>query len=412
MNSKILLAAALLPIVVRMGAFAADLNFSYANKGTDLVFRPTQSTNVELSRAASAPWESAPPVPGAGVYDEEKWAVVYKFARVDIPAGVTVTFKNHPSRAPVVWLVDGDVTIAGNISVSAQSQTDPEQIGEPGPGGFRGGLESHPGLDDMGDGLGPGGGKQFGGGSYGTVSAPGPFGGNGPAAIGVYGNSRIVPLVGGSGAGGHGDEGGSGGGALLILARRNLDLDGAIDANGGCCSIGGSGGAVRLIAGQVTGAGRISALGYVRIPNGGYGFSGDGRIRLETLDPKASFLTRPEAVFVPPDLPIQIWPGTADPWASIVSVGGQSVRNDPRAEWRNGIEADLLLKSTGNVEVLVRCRNVPKSGRVLVRGVPKRGPSRMEKAEYESGDLVESLWKAKVPLGAGYSIFQAYAFTE
>lgn len=380
--------------------------------GSDGPFAPTTNIEVDLGAAETGSWNGVNRSPGKGVYDAEQWAVVYRFSTVNVPANVAVTFKNHSSRAPVVWLVDGDVTIAGSISVSAQSQTDPEQVGEPGPGGFRGGLDHHPGLPDAGDGLGPGGGKEFGGGSYATTVSPGGFGNRGPAALNTYGSARIVPLIGGSGSGGHtGGGGGSGGGAILIAARGTLNLAGSIEANGGCCSIGGSGGAVRLIARKMTGAGRITALGYINF-RGEYGVPGDGRIRLETVDAKAGYLTRPEAIFVSPDQPLGIWPDTMDPRASIDSVAGQTMPRDPRAEWRNGIAADLILNSTGDVDVKVRCNNISKSGRVMVRSVPKRGTSRMYVAEYESGDEVESIWKAKLPLGVGYAVLQAYAFTE
>src|ERR1051325_5230274 len=81
--------------------------------GSDEAFTPTDNVVVDLSQAVTGTWdannhENA----GKGIYDPAKWAVVFKYSSVNIPAGKTVTFKNHPSRAPVVWLVTGDVTVA------------------------------------------------------------------------------------------------------------------------------------------------------------------------------------------------------------------------------------------------------------------------------------------------------------
>ena len=35
----------------------------------------------------------------------------------------TVTFKNHPTYVPVVWLVQGNVSIAGTLRLSGQNGT-------------------------------------------------------------------------------------------------------------------------------------------------------------------------------------------------------------------------------------------------------------------------------------------------
>lgn len=86
--------------------------------GSDGAFSPVASVQVDLTLAdTQANWETAAnPNPGEGVYDPNRWAVVYRFSSVNIPAGVTVTFRNYAARAPVVWLVSGSVTIAGTIS--------------------------------------------------------------------------------------------------------------------------------------------------------------------------------------------------------------------------------------------------------------------------------------------------------
>ena len=84
--------------------------------GSDGIFAPTTSVEIDLSQATTGAWDASnAATPGKGRYDATKWAIVFKYNTVSIPAGVTVTFKNHPSRAPVVWLVSGNVTIAGTV---------------------------------------------------------------------------------------------------------------------------------------------------------------------------------------------------------------------------------------------------------------------------------------------------------
>lgn len=121
---------------------------------------------------------------------------------------------HQPTRAPVVWLVSGDVTINGTVSVNGARGAAPPALAEPGPGGFRGGMGYDSGGVRTGSGLGPGGGafdsdEGFGG-SYGAQSPRGPS---------TYGNPSLVPLLGGSSGGGNGNHhSGGGGGALLISA--------------------------------------------------------------------------------------------------------------------------------------------------------------------------------------------------
>jgi plastocyanin len=82
--------------------------------GSDGVFAPTTDIVISLAEAVDGTWNvNNSANAGKGVYDADKWAVVFKYSSVNIPAGVTVRFLNHRSRAPVVWLVQGNVTIDG-----------------------------------------------------------------------------------------------------------------------------------------------------------------------------------------------------------------------------------------------------------------------------------------------------------
>jgi hypothetical protein len=214
---------------------------------------------------------------------------IFNFTTVNIPAGVTVTFKRNTANTPVVILASGNVTIAGSINVSGGSAPSVGAIGDGvtgddgvnglgGPGGFdggRGGLGATNPYDPNslpqltvrnrgGSGLGPGGGESGytifycgttsprtwtrggRGGGFALASAGiGTFddcGSQGPAqgGGGTYGSDQALPLIGGSGGGGGGGGrsspgagGGGGGGALLIAASGTVSITGSVLANGG-----------------------------------------------------------------------------------------------------------------------------------------------------------------------------------
>lgn len=256
--------------------------------GADGAFNPTVSQSVQL--------------PDSGVFN---------YTSVNIPAGVTITYKKNAANTPVTLLASGDVTIAGTINVGATAPADANDISGPGlggPGGYNGGRGGQAGGDagnwvngsggpNIGRaGVGPGGGAPGtvikpnptwnattagpgGGGSYSAASAG--VGSYCPATPGAtYGNVNMLPLVGGSGGGGGaggsvlpGTGGGGGGGAILIAASGTISVTGSILADGGlpvsatttngrgARGGGGSGGAIRLIATTISGNGTISAAG-------------------------------------------------------------------------------------------------------------------------------------------------------
>lgn len=167
--------------------------------GSDGVLNITVNTEIDLTQAVTGVWDQNNTADaGKGVYDPAKWAVVFKYSSVNVAAGATVTFKNHASRAPVMWLVNGGVTIAGIVSLNGQDFQFAPNLSEPGPGGFRGGTASYLSTPRGGAGFGPGGGLQFNNdrglaGAYGTgvVNSGAP-----------YGNPSLIPLLGGSGGAG------------------------------------------------------------------------------------------------------------------------------------------------------------------------------------------------------------------
>lgn len=328
---------------------------------------------------------------------------ILNYTTVDIPTGVTVTFKRNAANTPVYMLAAGDVNIAGIISVSgnAGSTTD---VGRGGPGGFDGGFGGGSGLRG-GTGQGPGGGgggtSSGAGGGYGTagVNAGGGAGG------GDYGNVRTLPLIGGSGGGGGGGNtyrnGGGGGGAVLVASSGIINVTGAITARGGAgvdssweaggC---GSGGAIKLVANTIAGNGTISATG------GGINYGGNGglgRIRLEastinrtaSTDPAYSY-GEPGNIFVP-----------NPPSLSITSVAGSAVPANPTGAYN---QPDIMLPSTtvNPVAVEISGTNIPVGTTVKVWVLPQYGTATSIDTTL-SGTEQSSTGTASVELSTTYS---------
>lgn len=88
--------------------------------GSDGALNITQDSVIDSSKATTGKWDDNNSAnAGNGVYDPEKWAVVFKYTSVNVLAGKKLTFKNHATRAPVVWLVSGNVTIGGTVDLAA-----------------------------------------------------------------------------------------------------------------------------------------------------------------------------------------------------------------------------------------------------------------------------------------------------
>lgn len=334
---------------------------------------------------------------------------ILNYTTVNIPSGVTVTFKKNTSNTPVYILATGDVTVAGTINLNgiAGNILTP---GKGGTGGFDGGVGAAV-ASCGGRGLGPGGGNPgtFGtsygygsGGGGGGFSANGANGGQigsgeytrGGGGGQTYGNANNFPLIGGSGGGGGcgsnsyiGGSGGGGGGAILIASSGTINVTGSITANGGagasygwCCWTynggggGGSAGAIRLVADVIKGEGTISANvgiggtgGYSSYANGGTGGAGRIRIEANTLlrgsntSPPYTFYAHPVAVFpaVPPSL-------------KITKVGGINV---PAIATGAYSTPDIVLPvgAVNPMDVLVEAANIPIGTIVTVVATPEYG---------------------------------------
>lgn len=376
------------------GALTAHAQLTIPSDGSDGAFNPSANVEIDLGLATTALWTA--PGSGNGVYDAEKWAVVFKYSSVNIPAGVKVTFKNHPTYAPVVWLVQGNVTIAGELNLDGKSGGAAGSIealipAEPGPGGFRGGAT---GPSGSGHGYGPGG------------SGAGQV--NGARYDSVYGNPQIIPLVGGSGGAiaALGSRAGSaGGGAIAICSSNNVSISGMIRSTSPGSNdyfgngVRGSGGALRLIANQVSGVGQIKCLDD--------GAGNGGRIRIETNTLAPTLQTFPETIGVPPGNPPVIWPAANAPTAKVISVDAVNAPVDPRAPLVAG--ADVAIQNSNQVNILIQTQNFPIEGVVQLNITPKFGSRTTLNATRLSGDITSAIWRVQTILPQGFVTLQARA---
>ncbi len=396
--------------------------------GSDGNFVPLSNTQIDLSLAVPRDWDVPSPVAGRGVYDPIKWAVVFKYASVNIPVGVTVTFKNHPSGAPVVWLVQDSVVVNGTVSLNGADGHGDGSVAKssaPGPGGFRGGRGKRVASPGSG-GYGPGGASLGNGTSEGSGAGYATQGRSGNSGFGTpgqtYGNAGLIPLIGGSGgAGGESitgnidaGGGGAGGGAILIAAPNLIRIDGTLRANGGFgagnwTGGGASGGAIRLIADMVIGDGSLQAFGAA--PNSNAGAGGNGRIRIEANAITLTGGGDPVYTSTAPGATAVLWTSPNVPSVRILSLGGQAIPTDPRASL-DVPGADVTVPNQGSQLVTIEAENVPIDWALVVRMVPPQGQDMTAQAAYVSGDESLSIWQATLPLPAGFTVLQARAYQQ
>ncbi len=412
-------------VAALMSAAVARAGINIPSDGSDGGLYVTNDTVIDLSQAVTGNWDDDNSAnAGKGIYDSNKWAVVFKFANVYVATGATVTFSSHPSRAPVVWLVDGDATIDGPGDLRGEAGRPPPRLTHPGPGGFRGGMLTYSTLDES-PGFGPGGGRRDanlalgtggGGGSYATGETP-------------YGNPSLLPLLGGSGGAAcrvsaPEDGGGAGGGAFLLACRNAISISGVVRANGGAgasqgfngqnFSGGGAGGGIRLVAESLGGNGLAEALGGatggVDGPTYG-GNGGHGRIRIERVVDVASWQVLPSAsvVSLTNNATPLTWLPTHGPTARIVSIGGVDAPLDPRASFGT-YGPDVAIPECTNTPVVVETVNAEQASEVLVRLTPRADGdytvTTAAVAQVVSTDPLVIRWIADVPVNPGFSAVQ------
>ena len=398
--------------------------------GSDGSLTIRTNTVIDLSQAVTDVWDADNSAnAGKGVYDSNKWAIVFKYLDVTVASNANVTFVNHPSRAPVVWLVSGNVRIDGVVNISGGVASVPPANAEPGPGGFRGGTGKYSSGVDAGSGFGLGGGWKFNHPDGWTVAQGGGFGSAGGGQIPPYGNPSLIPLLGGSGGSGstRGQPndpfppigGGAGGGAILVGCRNTVTLDGVIMADGGrgfdnlgtrlAISSAGSGGGIRLVCSSLVGNGTISAVGGAA--DGSREAGGVGRIRIERVSNANSLklVPDPSVVDLVENSTALLWPPAFAPEVRVLSIGNTNAPADPRAGF-GAVGADVTLPLTQNTPILIETKNVEKASQVLVRLTPRYNVKHSEIAatvqSIISNDPLIIRWSAILPVTPGYSAVQ------
>ncbi len=401
MKTNIRQLTTLLALTLMTGAESLFAQLNVPSDGSDGVLNITSNTVIDLSQAVTGTWSDDNTTnSGKGVYDPSKWAVVFKYQSVNIATNCTVTFANHSSHAPVVWLVQSNILIDGYLNLDGRYIVDayPAKLfpTEPGPGGFRGGAFGPLGY---GAGYGPGGGIA-GEPSFGSAYGSG------------YGGPQAIPLLGGSGAGAvnNGDQynapppygdvaGSSGGGAILIAANGLISVNGRVTANdagyyawnwGAHASLSG-GGAIRIIGNIVQGSGSVSAA----------------VTRVEANSITSSLVLTPNTIAVPPGTTPQIWPPDAAPIVKVISINGQSSPDDPIAAVTTS--SDINIGTNSPVDIIVQSQNFPPSGIVTVRVTPKYANYFNVNASFQSGTFSNATWKATTTLPNGFCVLQAHA---
>ncbi len=382
------------------GLISARAQINTGSDGHDGAFNPTQSTVIDMADHPDG---------------------IYQYTSVNIPSGVTVSFKPNANNTPVVWLVQGSCVINGTVDVRG-FRAEGDTGGAGGPGGYAGGQ----GRFKLYRGGGPGGGSgstsgNAGNGSYGSVGLL-----NGTASAGaVYGNDFLLPLIGGSGGGGVGNDslgvgGGGAGGAILIAAPNQILINGRIWALGasgeagstsgtsGTLSFstgGGSGGAVRLLATSIAGTGEIIASGGI---GGGAGTSnraGNGRIRFDAIQVSFGKIT---GTFTQGFQPI-IMPGQSQGVSlSIASIAGLGTPGNPKGQV-NTPDVVVPAVTANPVPVVVQCANIPLNTPVTVFAIPTMGSQVQANAVNNAGTLTSSTATINLNLPRGGGIIYASA---
>lgn len=391
-------------------------------------FAPTQNTEIQL--------------PDNGELD---------YTTINIPAGVTITFKRNAKNTPVIMLAQGNVMIAGQINVSGKSGslnftgTVGSTGGQGGPGGFNGGSGGSYGDPNFnglpGDGPGGGGGGRGifncsngdnifagGAGSYAEVGIAGTT--NITAASGSsYGNRTLVPLIGGSGGGGGGSctlsvggSGGGGGGAILLASSGTITFTNTtgVEAVGGRGAIaneagasgrgggGGAGGAIRIVATTIVGIGSITfnvSGGFAGAYAGG---GARGYIRIQAFNTTDFRPTAQPSNAISAGLP-QI-PAPPIPQLVIASIAGQNAPATPLGSFAAAPDITVPAAQTNPVSVVVQGVNIPVGTTVKVTVTPETGGTRTTAPDVTlTGTVAASTATAQATLPQGMSVISATA---
>ena len=138
---------------------------------------------------------------------------------------------------------------------------------------------------------------------------------------------------------------------------------------------------------------------------------GLGRIRIERVNNSNTITVTPDASVVPlaPSDTALLWPPSGAPGVKIVSIGGQNISADPRAEFGT-IGADAVLPQTASTQVVIETTNVEQASQVKVRGTPRSDANYTEVTAAVSSVVSTTplvvRWTATLPVQTGYAAVQ------
>ncbi len=262
---------------------------------------------------------------------------------IALGTGSKLSFVRNFANTPVYLLATGAVSIKGTVDVSGYDSTNSSTPGLGGPGGYDGGRGTTA-SGANGWGLGPGGGKP---GQWlelePAFQLSGVFSADQGTNTAKYGNSLLIPLIGGSGGGGGsgaGQAGAGGGGAVLLASDVSILVDATTTTTAGLYAMGGladhpstgknggpgSGGGIRLLAPTISFSGNPWLRAFTRYQNSG---RQPDRIRLDGLE-LTGVMGRLAQVVPPASIGRNMiaFPATL-PKIEIISAAGQTV--DPAA---------------------------------------------------------------------------------
>lgn len=380
----------------------AGAQFSSGSTGADGEFHPTQNITIDMNDRPDG---------------------IYHYTSVTIPNGVTVTFTPNANNTPVVWLVQGDVVISGSVDIRGRGvPSSGTNGGRGGPGGYRGGnghilpsAGSGPGGGNAGEDIGWRGGNA----SHRTEGQhwidddPRVAGQYPPGS--VYGNTALLPLMGGSGgAGSQNSGGGGGGGAILIASSSRITFSsGSINAGGGWGYFsqygcwggggGGSGGSIRVMAPRVSGNASIQTGGGQTVLTGGCvgpnhisTTAGSGWARLDTFDDAVTGGFTFRGMY-----PVIFLPQNATPRLRVTKIAGIEVPANPSGA---AVSPDVLIPGshTNPMTIEVRCENIPVNTPITVELKPHSGAN-ITAVATNSGTYASStaIVSVDIPRGGG-----------
>lgn len=159
-----------------------------------------------------------------------------------------------------------------------------------------------------------------------------------------------------------------------------------------------SGGAIKLIANNVTGTGGLDAGG-----------NRPGRTRIEANTLSPTVTSNPPTIAVAPGTTPTIFQSDTSPTVKIISVDGVASPADPTAPLLTS--ADIAIQKNTPVTIVLETRNFATAGAVVsVRIANKYGGYGWYNATLDSGGTTTlSTWRVSTTLAAGFVTLQARA---